>query len=308
MIGNLSIPFDNHMIWYDTIPDIIIRSRSSTEHPRFSSSKFNVSNPTVQETPSFCFIKHVIGGLKRTPNMPRYLTPSKIGLLTLISVYVEGHVSATATVPVLSFLITNLLPPRYNIKSEISKTSLSIQDFQNALSKLTSDFPGRTIWDLFLRRLWQFDSLDSLHVFFEVLPNLLAKTRDQLIQDRDNGHTQSNQGIRLSRTSPLGLFLRRAQVEFVRMQMEDGVRLWKSLLLFREPSRVIVRKRNPSVSKTGFDINIPLDGPVHDALYGNLIQSPTSITCAHDMEMLLDFQLEKIQSEYRHHHIERRQV
>ena len=228
--------------------------------------------------------------------MPRYLTPSKIGLLTLIAVYVEGHVSSTATVPVLSFLMTNLLSPRHHNKPGTSRTSLSIQDFQNALSKLASDFPGRTIWDLFLRKLWQFDSLDSLYVFFDFLSTLLAKTREQLIQERDVGRTQSNQEIRLSRTSPLGLFVRRAQVEFVRIQMEDGVGLWKSLLQFREPSRVLVRKRNPSVSKTGFDINISLDGPVHDVLYGNLGQESASITSVHDVDMLLDFQLEKIQS------------
>ena len=231
------------------------------------------------------------------PKMPRYLTPSKIGLLTLIAVYVEGHVSSTATVPVLSFLMNNLLPPRHNNnKSGTSRTSLSIQDFQNALSKLASDFPGRTIWNLFLRKLWQFDSLDSLYVFFDFISTLLAKTRDQLIQERDAGLVHSNQEIRLSRTSPLGLFVRRAQVEFIRIQMEDGVALWKSLLQFREPSRVIVRKRNPSVSKTGYDINIPLDGPVHDVLYGNLVQESASVTSVHDVDLLLEFQLEKIQS------------
>ena len=229
--------------------------------------------------------------------MPRYLTPSKIGLLALISVYVEGHVSAVATVPVLSFLMSHLLPPDTHGK-KTTKAMLTIGEFQNALVKLLSDFPGRTVWDLFLRKIWDFDCLDSLHTFFDKLHLLLAKTRDELLQEREDGQNQSKQEIRLSRTSPLGVFIRRAQVEFTRTQMEDSVVLWKSLLHFREPTRVLVRKRNPGVSKAGFDKNSPADGTVHDLLYGDLLngQFRAMDTSVHDVEALLEFQLERVQS------------
>ena len=229
--------------------------------------------------------------------MPRYLTPSKIGLLALISVYVEGHVSAVATVPVLSFLISNLLPPDSR-KNKTTEVVLTIGEYRDALAKLPSDFPGRTVWDLFLRKIWDFDCLDSLHAFFDKLHLLLTKTRDELLQERDNGQNQSKQEIRLSRTSPLGVFIRRAQVEFTRIQMEDSVVLWKSLLQFRESTRALVRKRNPSVSKTGFDINLPVDGTLHDLLYGDLSngQFRATDTSVHDVETLLEFQLEKVQS------------
>ena len=231
--------------------------------------------------------------------MPRYLTPSKIGLLALISVYVEGHVGNKAIVPVLSFLIGHLLPPDIR-KTETAEVILTIGDFQSALGKLPSDFPGRTVWDLFLKKIWDFDCLDSLHSFFDKLHLLLGKTREELLQERDNGQVQSKQEIRLSRTSPLGVFIRRTQVEFTRVQMEDSVILWKSLLHFRESTRAIVRKRNPSISKTGFDINLPGDGTVHDLLYGDLSdgQFKATDTSVHDVETLLEFQLEKIQSKY----------
>ena len=233
--------------------------------------------------------------------MSRYLTPSKIGLLALITIYAEGGIPAAATIPVLSFLISHLLSIRDNGPFSVDRrSSLCVEDFENTLVGLPTAIPGRNMWDRFLAKLWELESFDSLHVFFDSLCHLLAKSREELIQDRENGIIERSNRIRLSRASPLGIFVRRAQVEFTRLQFDDGIMLWKSLLAFREPTRSIWRRRNPSASKASLDSNVrpEIDVEAHRLLYGDILGGnfTEAFVSLDDFEMLLEFQIEQMQS------------
>ena len=63
--------------------------------------------------------------------------------------------------------------------------------------------------------------------------------------------------ILLSRTSPLGIFFRRAQLEFARLHFHDASKLWIGLLGFRAPTEVAWKRRNlTAVTSNVFDAAI----------------------------------------------------
>lgn len=244
--------------------------------------------------------------------MARYLTPSKIGLLSLISLYTDSLVPSSAVIPILSFIVSHLIPVE-SPSSSYSSSSLSrprnfiisIADFQEACSVYPSAIPGRNIWDLLLKRLWEINSFDALHVFFDHLSILLAKTREEQRSDAEQGIVNPpDNRILLSRTSPLGTFIRRAQLEFVRIQFHDAVTLWKSFISYRQPTWATWRKRNPLAGRESFDVN--LDGDVmHDrltnAIYGQDLTKDAQIAgdvSTDDLERLLEFQVDEMQSMY----------
>ena len=232
--------------------------------------------------------------------MTRYLTSSKVALLALISLYVDSVVPTAATIPVLSFIVSHLLPPKGLIVEHGSTgrdptLAISIDDFRKATVTHVSGIPGRTIWDLLLKKLWEINSLDALHAFFDSLSSLLPKAREEGIQDPDR--------MRLSRNSPLGIFVRRAQLEFTRLQLHDSIILWQSFVAYRESTLSLWKRRNPTIEKTGFDVNIAdqgfgLDSKVHDILYGNLRggNSGWGEASTEDVEKLLEFQIDQMQS------------
>ncbi|KAK2819438.1 hypothetical protein FQN49_007844, partial [Arthroderma sp. PD_2] len=155
--------------------------------------------------------------------MARFLTPSKIALLALISIYTEGVVPNSAIVPLLSFLVSHLLPLEAlksvkhcqdKDKDGIAGRGASVEDVQQATASLASSIPGRTIWDLFLKRLWQFDCSDTLDEFFSSLSDILVKTREErLLEPEDESLVEEREGrVMLSRHSPLGAFVRRVRL------------------------------------------------------------------------------------------------
>jgi anaphase-promoting complex subunit 5 len=243
--------------------------------------------------------------------MSRYLTPSKIGLLCLVYIYTDGLVPASATIPVLSFLISQLLP---HTSSEGFSRSLSpdgahvipIEEFEKSLSTHPSARPGRTVWDLFVNKLWSINCNDSLHEFFENLSSLVAKTREGLRRERDET-TQPEKGkMLLSRSSPMGAFVRRAQLEFARLQFHDSVTLWKSFITFRLPTRTAWARRNASAAKESIiDVNlVKLEVDSTSALaavvYGDLRDSQKiGSASTNDVKMLLEFQVGELQSKCR---------
>jgi anaphase-promoting complex subunit 5 len=164
--------------------------------------------------------------------MTRFLTPSKIGLLTLIELYTDAIVPTSATIPILSFIVNQLLPA--TIKSQPSKLRPSetlpfILDLKTFESLLTAHaaacgLPGRSLYDHFLKKIWDIDSLNSLHEFFAKRTYLLARTRDEIKKDGELGiPPPSEDMIILSRTSPFGSFVRRSKVEFERLRFSDKI-------------------------------------------------------------------------------------
>ncbi|EAW09212.1 putative anaphase-promoting complex subunit Apc5 [Aspergillus clavatus NRRL 1] len=238
--------------------------------------------------------------------MSRYLTPSKIALLCLISIYTEGVVPNSSAIHVLSFLVANLSPLESGSVSFSGKgnqgCAVSVADLEDALSSKASSIPGRSVWDLFLKKIWSIDSCDALEVFFADICDILAKSREEQIRDRDNGLAPEIGCMRLSRCSPLGAFVRRAQLEFTRLQFHDSVKLWKGFVHYRLPTYRVWSKKNPSAERDPVDINLlelKLDtySQLAQVAYGNIEADAEDETfvSTKDVERLLEFQIGELQ-------------
>lgn len=240
--------------------------------------------------------------------MSRYLTPSKIGLLALISLYTDSVVPSTATIPILSFLVSHLLPvessnSKDNQSTPIRSFVISIDHFQKATITHASGIPGRTVWDLFLKKLWEINSFDAFHSFFDNLSLLLEKTRGELLKTSEAGRSADPKRIILSRGSPLGAFIRRAQLEFTRLQFHDGIVLWKSFITYRGPTLALWKRRNPAAGRLSFDSNLQeehhgLSSRLTALVYSDVVdetRTEASVS-VDDMEKLLEFQFDQMQS------------
>lgn len=235
--------------------------------------------------------------------MARYLTPWRISLLCLITVYTDGLVPNSSAIHVLSFLTSGLFPLDPADKQSDKHSLPTIADLEELLLGCESSVPGRTLWDLFLRKIWSLDSLDALEVFFgEILPSLLSKTREQLIQDRDNGFAPETEGMRLSRTSPLGTFVRRAYLEYTRLQFHDSVKLWSGFVKYRLPTYHMWARKNPHDEQAHVDINLlhhDLDSGSHlsQVVYGNIEEDSEDegAISVKDAERLVEFQIGELQ-------------
>lgn len=240
--------------------------------------------------------------------MSRYLTPSKVALLCLIQVYTEGVVSNSSAIHVLSFVVAYLSPVGAEDGPSPSddwaaQYSVSIEGLEKALAASSSSVPGRSVWDLFLRKIWSIDSCDALEVFFTEISTILAKTREEQIKDRDAGLAPESDCMRLARCSPLGAFVRRAQLEFTRLQFHDSVKLWKGLVKYRLPTYRAWARKNPSDEQDPVDINLlelGLDTGNHlcQVAYGNIEDDDEDdhYVSTKEVERLLEFQINELQS------------
>ena len=241
--------------------------------------------------------------------MARYLTPTKIGLLALISLYTESIIPSVSTIPVLSFLVSHTFSgkskQRAFSQNGVAKRNFtySIEDLQKATISHASGIPGRTVWDLLLQKLWRIDSCDALHVFFDNLSLLLQKTLDVRQQEADLDVDLNPNRILLSRISPLGTFVRRAQLEFTRLAFHDSVKLWKAFVTYRNPTLQHFKKRNPAAGPTSFDANLqavdlPWGHGLTNVVYGDLEDPALNgrATSTADVEKLLEYQVDHMQS------------
>lgn len=238
--------------------------------------------------------------------MSRFLTPSKIGLLALASLYADGVVPTSETTAILSFLISHILPDASH-PSELpgagTNHAVPITAFEATLAAHGSGIPGRTIWDLFLKKLWSSNCADSLELFMSNIPLLLAKSREQLLHDRESGEESSEQRGRIQRTSPLGAFIRRSHLEYTRLQFHDAGALWQTFLAYRLPTKQAWERRNPSIGRSSLDANfsdlyIDSSHPIAQIMYGQLAteaEDERSLS-TYDVEKLLEFQVSELQS------------
>jgi anaphase-promoting complex subunit 5 len=239
--------------------------------------------------------------------MSRYLTPSKIGVLGLVSLYTDAAVPSSAIIPILSFITSQVLPQSAaqcdsHLPPRTPSLALSVSEFEEVTKGFDSTFPGRSLHDKFLEKLWGISGLHALHAFFQDLSSLLLKSGNQVQRDVES-EDQVTPKIPLSRTSPLGIFVRRAQLEFTRLQFDDTVKLWVAFMKFRAPSEANWRKKNPAAAAASFDSNFAELGLGPDADLVNVVypdlqseQDNGLELSTDDMERLLDFQLEKLQS------------
>lgn len=243
--------------------------------------------------------------------MSRFLTPSKIGLLALIELYTDADAPAASTIPILSFVLDRLLPhPRPLPASADLPYMLDISAFQELLSAhpSASGIPGRTLWDHLLQKLWDIDSLDALHAFFVRRRHLLAKTREEARRDDELGIPPPPPDmILLSRTSPLGSFIRRTLVEFERLRFNDVTGLWIAVKQWRGQTLTCWARRNGGLSRWAGDeplMNAHLEWGLPNTqmlelvAYGGLESSKTAdgTVSTDDVEKLLEFQVAQMQS------------
>ncbi|KAK6856944.1 anaphase-promoting complex subunit 5-domain-containing protein [Apiospora arundinis] len=252
--------------------------------------------------------------------MSRFLTPAKIGLLALIELYVDKAVPTSSIVEVLSFITSHLIDRdissgpangqgHWEKAERTVSLVISIADFEKVLSPHTaaSGMPGRSLWYVFLDKLWKINSLDALHEFFERRSDLLVKTKEDLRRDTELGVTPPGpEVILLSRNSPFGAFIRRAQLEFTRLRFHDALELWKDFVKYRQTTAAFYRKKTPSFQRLSFD-NVLLEGEltwggsveaVASVAYGDMLRDDPSSTLpvsTDDIEKLLEFQIEQMQ-------------
>ena len=235
--------------------------------------------------------------------MARYLSPSKVALLALVAIYTEGVVPNSATIPILSFLVSHLLnndPTRTETSGDETAHVVQIQEFEKSLSKVQSAFPGRTIWDLFLKKIWMLDCSDALDTFISNIKSVLVRTKEDVEREGEE-ETEPNR-MRLSKTSPLGAFVRRAHLEYTRLQIHDAIRLWENFIAYRLPTKQVWEKRNPSEVRNAIDVNftsLNLDSSskLAQIVYRNLgEQTDEGGFSTFDVERLLEFQVSEMQS------------
>ena len=237
--------------------------------------------------------------------MARYLTPSRIGLLTLTVLYACNEVTTSNSVAVLDFLIANIVPnatKKQQADNDV-KHSLPLSAFEKALSPLASIMPGRSVYDTFLQRLWSIDCAHGLEGFLQILPALLRKSREQILLERELGMVPEVQEQQIIRTSPLGAFIRRSHLEFTRLQFQDGVALWQQFVAYRSPSWQYYERKTPQPRFHALDDNLNAFGidhshPLVQIMYGAALNggSDDDAHSSHEIEKLLEFQVSEMQS------------
>ncbi|KAK7731325.1 APC5 protein [Botryosphaeria dothidea] len=249
--------------------------------------------------------------------MARYLNPQKISLLVLTSLYCEAAGPSAATIPILSFLTSHLLSSPSDAAAAGAQPKhaddciLTLHHFEKVLAAhphepnpddaAAADDDGdstTTLFDAFLDRLWAIDSLDALHAFFDGLSDLLSPKQQP---PRAPDDADRPRRIRLSRTSPLGLFVRRAQLEFARLQFHDASKLWLAFVNYKLPTAEAWRER-AAADDAGFDANLgELGAERGDGLwrvaYGALEEmgEEEGLASMDEIERVLAFQIDRLQ-------------
>ncbi|KAK7548388.1 anaphase-promoting complex subunit 5-domain-containing protein [Phyllosticta citricarpa] len=227
--------------------------------------------------------------------MARYLNPQKISLLALTTLYCDSQVPAAAVIPVLSIVTSQIVPPPSADNDATTCIGLTLDDFAAVLSPYFCPASEESLFYLFLSRLWNIDSLHALHQFFDDLSNLLLCPARDPSQEHDD-----DSAIKLSRTSPLGMFVRRSQLEFARLQFHDASKLWSAFVSYRQPTAAL--QQNFGDSSLVWDKNLEelslqaSDGLSMVAYADAWDESHTDgFASVDDFERLLTFQLDQLQ-------------
>lgn len=195
------------------------------------------------------------------------IASGKIALLALVELYAESRFPNQSVVPVLSFVIRHQVNPKEN-----TAFILTLDHVKAATIDQPSAVVGRTIFDLLLKKLWEINSFDALHTFFANIQTYLVEPeRPDKTPVRVHGEKSM-----LSRSSVLGCFVRRAALEYVRLQFHDAVALWRSFIQYREPTLSMWKKRNLGAGPLSFDMNLKglsLNDNLVNQVYGRLKES-----------------------------------
>ncbi|KAF2034414.1 hypothetical protein EK21DRAFT_85454 [Setomelanomma holmii] len=235
----------------------------------------------------------------------RYLTAQKISLLVLVRLYCSSTLPSSSTIPILSFILSHTLSPSASSARGRRATSLvapqqdstfSIDAFEDVLQSHSSSMPGRTLLDLFLKHMWEMNSFHALHELMDSLGELLSAPAPA-----DNPEEAAQDRICLSKTSPLGAFVRRARLEFTRLQFDDAMKLWSSFIKYRAPTAQWTKRlaglASSGVDQVAAEMGLrPGDG-LYEIAYGHLEEQEEEgeELSTDDLDRILDFQLDRLQ-------------
>jgi anaphase-promoting complex subunit 5 len=155
--------------------------------------------------------------------------------------------------------------------------------------------PGRTLLDLFLKHMWEMNSFDALHALFDNILDLVTPPPPGTTEE------EASDRIFLSKTSPLGAFVRRAHLEFTRLQFDDSMKLWSCFIKYRAPTAQWT-KRLAGLASSGVDVVVSEMGlassdSVYEIAYGHLEEhgEEGEGRSLDDLDRILDFQLDRLQ-------------
>ncbi|KAI5301793.1 anaphase promoting complex subunit 5 [Ascosphaera pollenicola] len=238
--------------------------------------------------------------------MSRYMTPSKIGLLCLVKIYAEDKISKAAVVPLLSLIMENLLPLESTshaspLKADATANTLTEQA-ERLLRHASTSHSNQTVYELFLSEIWGLQCLDSLEEFVDNMSLYVHRTREELIYERDH-HIPPERTRRLGRNFPLGAFIRKAQLEYSKLQFQEAAELWRGFMKFRMTTLQSMTSRQRKILSEFIDTDLLCVGPdlakkLVNVAYGDLgdPQDNENILNGIDFERLFEFQVSQMQS------------
>ncbi|RMY67274.1 hypothetical protein D0863_07903 [Hortaea werneckii] len=216
--------------------------------------------------------------------MPRFLTPGKICLLALIDTYLSGETASKARLAVLDFIASQIHAasrPGADVPVLADSLCHDAAEMLRPLSSWSSDKPGRTVYDVLLQRLWNIDTLDTLHVLFDGFSHLMSFVAT-------SNHVRRG----LSRASPLGQFVRRCCVEFTRLQFTDFQALWHSFVIWRASTHEAWAHKNPNDAAR---LAAPAEEALHEAIAAPVTDGRSASVSAEDSETILTFSIHQLQ-------------
>ncbi|KAI5777394.1 anaphase-promoting complex subunit 5-domain-containing protein [Geopyxis carbonaria] len=221
--------------------------------------------------------------------MSRYLTSGRIALLALVELYAASRLPNRAVLPVVSFVVKHL------VTSKDSTTFiLTLGQIKEITVGQPSTVVGRTVFDLLLKRLWEINSFDALHSFFIEVSRCAVDTANLSKSEA----AKNGENCIVGRKSILGTFIRRACLEYTRLEFRDAESLWCAFIDFREPSLSIWKKRNLGVGPLSFDMNLKgmtMVDPLFTKVYGRHNDHKNYFVSTEDIERLLEFQVDAMQ-------------
>ena len=189
-----------------------------------------------------------------------------------------------------------------------SSLAPTIDDFEAATTHHPSVVVGRSLYNVFLKRLWTIDSIDALREFFNTLEMYVASPEDLRLEEKVRLHRYGD-AILLAHTSPLGAFVRRARLEYTRLHFGDAVTVWMQFVNFRAPTEETYKRHNSVTGSpnNSFDANLAEIGVdasegLNRVAYAGLddcdrkaIHLGAAAMSADDLEHLLELHLEQLQ-------------
>lgn len=218
--------------------------------------------------------------------MAHFLTPAKIAALLLIQLYSEQVVPTSVVPHILELIAELVLSTSGDGQQRIRDEYELFMSVLLSVSKIgLSDGCESKLHRVFLQRLWKIDSLDKLDSFISWFPNLLAPDREVLLKEREMGLTISHDGW-IAKTSPIGSYIRRCALEYVRLHYHDCTTLWTEFAACQQRAKMLHDERAPD-QHTSF---------VQPETLSNIETSSPQLRTTYEMTKLLEFQVAEMQS------------